>query len=768
MANNTGNPIGSTAAKDLSDNAQNLDKFANGDDYEYADRLGRSRKSLKWIEDAALAIPAIDAAVRSEQQAERSKGEANRASIARVDAEAARDTFNLNIGRKADIAEGLRDTVSGQSFTVISPNSREYIIEYENVGGAAQEVKRYSSAAAVDDIASRLPRLEWGASRRLPRGRTGTRFAVSVGNQMLAYLDRDGIFHSSHEHAQYLDQSSLAARQKPKKRPRSRNYPHPMVIVSGGSVVLATSDITPDERITALEADRDTTSAGLVAITARLDLVESSQGASVEFAPPQWLVREITAEGEQQVMVHDGQSYRQLTPAGANWLAPIVGAGNVVRCLRESGGVVESYSILPNGFRINEGKVLLQKIITGQSLSVGSRGYVLNLTGEYAFEPGVIGGIDGVPGIGDLFTTSIPEEMRGYCLSLQGGPRPNMVATPAFIPIREYPNGVLGETISSSWALALRRWAVRSTRADVRLLATVHGIGGVPYVNLKKGTSIYAAAITSTQNANALAVANGWQHVVSSISIIHGESQTATTAAIYAGYLAEWLADYTTDVMAITGQTVPPKGFLSQMSTHYSATQEIPLGQLLAHETNPAMCLIGPKYQFPYWDSAHILAEGYIKLGELEARAERFALLGEKWQPLRPMSVKLVGTTLTVQLSNDPSGTSESAGPVGALVFDTAAVADPGHYGFALSDPAAVIQSVTLGSDRRSVVIQLAAPPAAAAKLEYAMQLNLGDKPGGGPRGCLRDTDTRDRSRFDGGYLYNWCVAFRKTIEVEI
>ena len=156
MANNTGNPVGSTAAKDLSDNAENLDKFANGDDYEYDDRLGRSRKSLKWIEDAALAIPAIDAAVRSEQQAERSKGEANRASLARADAEAARDTFNLNVGRKADIAEGLRETVSDQSFTVMSPNTAEYIIEYENVGGAAQEVKRYPSAVAVDNVLGQI------------------------------------------------------------------------------------------------------------------------------------------------------------------------------------------------------------------------------------------------------------------------------------------------------------------------------------------------------------------------------------------------------------------------------------------------------------------------------------------------------------------------------------------------------------------------------------------------------------------------------------
>ena len=163
MANNTGNPIGSTAAKDLSDNAENLDKFANGDDYEYDDRLGRSRKSLKWIEDAALAIPAIDAALRSEQQAERSESqaerseqqaeqsrvEAERSVAAKVESEAARDTFNLNIGRKADIAEGLRGTVSGQSFTVLAPDAADYIIEYKNNAGTALEMKRYPSAQAV-------------------------------------------------------------------------------------------------------------------------------------------------------------------------------------------------------------------------------------------------------------------------------------------------------------------------------------------------------------------------------------------------------------------------------------------------------------------------------------------------------------------------------------------------------------------------------------------------------------------------------------------
>lgn len=160
MANNTGNPIGSTAAKDLSDNAESLDKLLNGEAYEYTDRLGRERKSLQWMEDAALAIPAIDAAMRSEQQAERSEIEAQRSNAARVEAEAARDTFNLNVGRKADIAQGLRDTVSGQSFTVLAPDALGFIIEYKNNGGAALEMKRYPSAFAVQEISDSLSEIK--------------------------------------------------------------------------------------------------------------------------------------------------------------------------------------------------------------------------------------------------------------------------------------------------------------------------------------------------------------------------------------------------------------------------------------------------------------------------------------------------------------------------------------------------------------------------------------------------------------------------------
>lgn len=49
MTFNTGNPVGSTDARDLYDNAQNFDRFSLGQDLEYPDRLGVPRKSLAGI-----------------------------------------------------------------------------------------------------------------------------------------------------------------------------------------------------------------------------------------------------------------------------------------------------------------------------------------------------------------------------------------------------------------------------------------------------------------------------------------------------------------------------------------------------------------------------------------------------------------------------------------------------------------------------------------------------------------------------------------------
>lgn len=153
MAYNTGNPVGSTAAKDLSDNAENLDKFANGEAYEYTDRLGRERKSLKWMEDAALAIPAIDAAIRSSQQADRSESEADRSEAARAGAESAKDAALVLAGIYADTTEGMKVTGPGKVFGVPVANDPTAVILYANVSGAAVDTgARLPSTAKLDHI----------------------------------------------------------------------------------------------------------------------------------------------------------------------------------------------------------------------------------------------------------------------------------------------------------------------------------------------------------------------------------------------------------------------------------------------------------------------------------------------------------------------------------------------------------------------------------------------------------------------------------------
>ena len=49
-------------------------------------------------------------------------------------------------------AAGLLGTVSGGYFSVPSPDSKEYLILYKNTAGVAQEVSRYPSAQAIDEL----------------------------------------------------------------------------------------------------------------------------------------------------------------------------------------------------------------------------------------------------------------------------------------------------------------------------------------------------------------------------------------------------------------------------------------------------------------------------------------------------------------------------------------------------------------------------------------------------------------------------------------
>lgn len=64
-------------------------------------------------------------------------------------AEAARDAAQLSAGVYANTADGLAATTSGKYFSVPSATNSEYLILYKNSSGAADEVKRYPSVAAL-------------------------------------------------------------------------------------------------------------------------------------------------------------------------------------------------------------------------------------------------------------------------------------------------------------------------------------------------------------------------------------------------------------------------------------------------------------------------------------------------------------------------------------------------------------------------------------------------------------------------------------------
>ena len=155
-----------------------------------------------------------------------------------------------------------------------------------------------------------------------------------------------------------------------------------------------------------------------------------------------------------------------------------------------------------------------------------------------------------------------------------------------------------------------------------QLLVSIHGVGGVAYAGLKKGTSPYRDGIGQVNRARAIAAAIGRPYRVTAVTVIHGETDNVNkNSAKYEGYLTQWQHDYDTDVRAITGQSEPIPMFTDQMSASagYSiAASEIPIAQLAASEHNPGkIVLVGPKYQLTYADTfGHLRNTSYRWLGD--------------------------------------------------------------------------------------------------------------------------------------------------------
>lgn len=347
------------------------------------------------------------------------------------------------------------------------------------------------------------------------------------------------------------------------------------------------------------------------------------------------------------------------------------------------------------------------------------------------------------------------------------------------------------ETVCSSMANAITMlsrddyFKGNAQLASHDLLASLHGGSGVIYTDLRKGNPAFTRGMAEVTAGKALAAAAGKTYAVRGVAIIHGESNhfydefdkaycpagaigfPATNGGCLKSYgdaLIELQADYEAGAKAITGQTVPVPLFVAQMSgwsTDASrSSSKIPIGQLSAHVRAPGKVIVAaPEYILPYrTDGLHFTNQGQRRLAEYFAKAYAETIMGGRpWEPVRPVAVTRTDAVIDVRFHV----------PSPPLVFDTAAVTNPGSYGFEFTDgsgaPPAIASVALLSAD--TVRITLAAAPTGPNKrVRYAFTSVPGSNPGptSGPRGNLRDSDaTPSRHGFS---LANWALHFDEAV----
>lgn len=347
-------------------------------------------------------------------------------------------------------------------------------------------------------------------------------------------------------------------------------------------------------------------------------------------------------------------------------------------------------------------------------------------------------------------------------LAFNTGVRAGGVGLTEFIPLVETWDGSQGETIASGLANMIAEQAQQLGESHV-MLASAHGVGGQPYVALKKGTTPYANGMAQVTAAVAIAGMQRKSHAVRALAIVHGESDHVGNNLAYADDLLAWQSDYEADVAAITGAPGPLPMFLCQMSsfTKYgSASSRIPAAQLTAAKARPdRVFVVGPKYFMPYTDGVHLTGDGERWLGEYYAKAYRKVLIdGQRWLPLQPQAISREGAVITIRF----------AVPAPPLVLDELLVTNPGNFGFEFSDasgaPPAITEVVLV--DEVTVRVTLASAPVAGnRRIRYAHTGVAGQAAGPttGARGNLRDSDAT--ASLNGYLLYNWAVHFDELIE---
>jgi hypothetical protein len=402
---------------------------------------------------------------------------------------------------------------------------------------------------------------------------------------------------------------------------------------------------------------------------------------------------------------------------------------------------------------------------TGQSLSVGSKGL------PFSTAPQLYGNLKLQDATGEY-------DGLGDMLSL----------VPLVSPIKPlpylgpYPHNIGGETPAEGMSNQLSTLALENEGRALVSVPSVVGQGGRPLSVIEKQAgpqypapmpmveTAYWASLYEATQVEKLATQAGKRYGIGGIILTHGESDALLavasppkqTEALYAAGLAKLLADYRTDLLAITKQTALPKMFLTQQHITPGGGDKragMALGQLLAaDQSNGEIVMVGPKYQYEYdADLIHLTAPAYERLGEKYAEVfYRVAVEGRAFAPLAPVSVTRQGAEVRVlfQVDTAPLAFNRTF-PVFPIANHPWSLGE----GFEVTDSAnakVTILSTTINGN--AVVLKLDRDPGSNAEVAYAMT-QAADNPGStsnyaggldlGRHGNLHDSDPfvpRDRA----------------------
>ena len=277
-------------------------------------------------------------------------------------------------------------------------------------------------------------------------------------------------------------------------------------------------------------------------------------------------------------------------------------------------------------------------------------------------------------------------------------------------------------------------------------------MSGQPYSGLKKGTAVYNGNLANLAAGVSTAAGAGHTVEVVALLVMHGEADATfgTTRSQYLAHLIEWLADYTADCKAATGQAAGLVGIAHQTSVKDPCP---PAHAVLdAHRADIGWICVGPIYQHQTSGSVHPDAAGTFHFAELHARVYRAVTTGDGWDPVAPIAITRTGASITVTFSV----------PAPPLVIDTTLFPARTHYGFAYvddEDSASIATVGVTGPDEVTITLD-GTPTGTGERLIYG-------PPATAYGGNLRDSETAV-STYDGAPLHNWCCYFDDPIDADL